>query len=98
MIRHQTPSREGGKAPDSDAVRSHLDAVLKSSQFRNSKRSASLLKFVVEEAVEGRAEQLKERVIGTEVFGRDLLYETAQDPIVRNAALEVRKRLAQYYM
>ena len=32
------------------------------------------------------------------MFGRETAYDTAQDPIVRNAAIEVRKRLAQYYM
>ena len=41
---------------------------------------------------------LKERSIGVNVFGREAAYDTAQDAIVRNAAVEVRKRLAQYYL
>jgi len=41
---------------------------------------------------------LKERSIGASVFGRDPAYDTAQDAVVRNAAVEVRKRLAQYYL
>jgi hypothetical protein len=32
------------------------------------------------------------------VFGRDPDYDTNQDAVVRNAAAEVRKRLAQYYL
>jgi hypothetical protein len=52
----------------------------------------------VEAAVEGHHDELKERTIGVSVFGRDAAYDTAQDAIVRNAAVEVRKRLAQYYM
>jgi hypothetical protein len=53
---------------------------------------------VVEAAVAGDQNSLKERCLGAAVFGRDTAYDTAQDPIVRNAAIEVRKRLAQYYM
>ena len=48
--------------------------------------------------VEGRHDTLKERNIGVGVFGRDAAYDTAQDAVVRNAAVEVRKRLAQYYL
>jgi len=36
-------------------------------------------------------------VIGAAIFGRDVDYDTNQDAVVRNAAAEVRKRLAQYY-
>ena len=36
--------------------------------------------------------------MGVAVFDRKAAYDTAQDAIVRNAAIEVRKRLAQYYM
>jgi hypothetical protein len=37
-----------------------------------------------------------ERQIGHEVFGREISYDTAADPVVRNAASETRKRLKQY--
>jgi len=53
---------------------------------------------VVEQASESRFESLKERTLGVEVFGRDPQYDTNQDPVVRAAAGEVRKRLAQYYL
>jgi hypothetical protein len=53
---------------------------------------------VVEAALGGDQNSLKERCIGAAVFGREMAYDTAQDPIVRNAAIEVRKRLAQYYL
>ena len=36
-------------------------------------------------------------MIGIEVFGRPADYDTAQDPVVRIRAADVRKRLAQYY-
>ena len=85
-------------AGDPADIRQQLERLLTSSQFRNSKRSQALLKYVVEEAAEGHYDRLKERTIGVQVFGREPTYDSNQDAIVRNAAVEVRKRLAQYYM
>lgn len=75
-----------------------LAKVLASPHFRNSKRSQSLLRYVVEAQLASEVNSLKERSIGAAVFSRDTAYDTAQDPIVRNAAIDVRKRLAQYYL
>jgi hypothetical protein len=80
------------------AVHAQLTKVLGSSHFRNSKRSHALLSYVVEATLGGDQQALKERCIGTAAFGRANSYDTAQDPVVRNAAIEVRKRLAQYYL
>lgn len=80
------------------AVQLQLAKVLASPHFRNSKRSQSLLRYVVEAQLANETNSLKERCIGAAVFSRDTAYDTAQDPIVRNAAIDVRKRLAQYYM
>jgi hypothetical protein len=65
--------------------------------FRNSKRFPSLLSYTVERALKGSTEPLKERTLGIEVFGRQPDYDTTQDPVVRMTAVEIRKRLAQYY-
>ena len=51
----------------------------------------------MKEALAGRAEGLKERTLGIEVFGKDPNYDTTEDPIVRVTAGEIRKRIAQYY-
>jgi hypothetical protein len=56
-----------------------------------------LLRRVVQCALDGHTENLKERTLGIEVFGRDADYDTNLDPVVRTAAGEVRKRIAQYY-
>src|SRR5262249_25835014 len=68
-----------------------------SASFRNSKRFPVFLRFTVEHALSSD-EPLKERTIGHEVFARDAAYDTAQDPVVRMTAAEVRKRLTQYYL
>jgi hypothetical protein len=82
---------------DPEAVRDQLKRILASSAFNASKRCHTLLSHVVEATLIGQRESLKERMLGVEVFHRDPAYDTASDPVVRMAAGEVRKRLAQYY-
>jgi len=52
---------------------------------------------VVERSLHGHSEPLKERTLGIEVFGRAPDYDTNLDPVVRTTAVEIRKRIAQYY-
>ena len=65
-----------------------LAEILKSVHFRGSKQSQQLLQYIVTQSLEGHVDRLKERIIGAEVFGRPVDYETNVDPIVR----EKRKR------
>ena len=78
-------------------IQLQLDRVLANVHFSNSKRFPSFLRFIVQEELEGRGDQLKERTLGIEVFSRDASYDTTSDPIVRVTAAEIRKRIAQYY-
>lgn len=55
------------------------------------------MQYCVDRVLAGESDSLKERTIGVEVFGRPDDYDTATDHIVRSAASEVRRRLAQYY-
>src|SRR3984957_5921093 len=80
-----------------EAVREQLQALIQDPAFRSSKRSVQFLRYVVERTLDGSADQIKERTIGIEVFGRDPSYDTNLDHVVRTAAIELRKRLAIYY-
>ncbi len=80
-----------------DEVRRALDDVLDSSHFRNSRRYPTLLRYLVEEALAGRVDDIKERTLGIEVFGRPADYDTNTDTAVRYTAGEIRKRLTLYY-
>src|SRR5260370_39393911 len=80
-----------------DQGAAHLGQVLESSYSRLSRRCSALLRFVVEQSLDNPGQHIKERTLGQAVFERDLGYDTNQDAVVRNAAAEVRKRLAQYY-
>ena len=51
-------------------VRRQLERVLESRGFARNERLSRFLRFLVERHLEGRDGQLKESVIGTEVFGR----------------------------
>jgi hypothetical protein len=94
-------SAEGEWRPGSEAekqqVRDQLKKLLASSHFLSSQRYPNLLRFVVEQTLEGQEGALKERLLGIEVFHRSPDYDTNQDPVVRLSAAEVRKRIALYY-
>jgi hypothetical protein len=85
-------------SPKPPQILEQLDRVLNSAPFRTSKRCSDLLRHVVNAACEGNLDFLKERTVGIAVFDRDPEYDTNQDPVVRNTAGQVRKRLAQYYL
>ena len=91
---------EFGATPEltADMVRAQLDLLVRDPVFRSSKRSVAFLSYVVERTLSGNADQIKERSIGIEVFGRDPAYDTNVDHVVRTAAAELRKRLATYYV
>lgn len=86
-----------GVQPTAEMIRVQLDLLIRDEVFRSSKRSVAFLKYVVEQTLNGSADQIKERTIGVEVFARKPSYDTNLDHIVRTAATELRKRLAIYY-
>ena len=88
-----TPSSEAER----NAVHQQLEKLLATPLFNSSKRYPSFLRFVVARVLSGQTDQLKERILGVEIFGRPADYDTNTDPIVRVTAAEIRKRIEQYY-
>ena len=86
-----------GREVTAESVRAQTERVLADPVFQSSQRSSKMLRFIVDRTLNGRTDELKERIIGIEVFGRASDYDTANDPTVRVAAKEVRKRLEKYY-
>jgi len=85
-------------SPDAQAaVKEQLERLLASPYFSHSKRFPNFLRFVVQHTLAGEADDIKERTLGIEIFGKEPDYDTAADPIVRVTAAEIRKRVAQYY-
>src|SRR5215472_3498064 len=79
-------------------IRSELRNILASEAFKGGRRAQDFLELVVEHALAGRVDRLRERMLGVEMFGRPVDYDTANDAVVRVKASEVRRRLAQYYL
>ena len=86
-------------APDAqpDAVRKELARLIASPVFKDSDRLIRFLSFVVTETLAGRAANLKESIIGMEVFDREAGYDPKADPIVRVQARRLRAKLESHY-
>ena len=80
-----------------EEIRQHLDMILAGDEFCSSRRSSELLRHIVERALTGDLESLKERLLGVEIFHRRSDYDTSTDAIVRVTASDVRRRLANFY-
>ncbi|MFN0104826.1 MAG: tetratricopeptide repeat protein [Bryobacteraceae bacterium] len=86
-----------GPTQEPEAVRAHLETILASGEFTGSPRLAKFLTFVVETALAGDGEQIKESLIAVEVYGRRPDYNPQIDSTVRVEAGRLRARLRQYY-
>src|ERR1700687_4667953 len=82
---------------DIASLQLHLKELIDGAAFKGSHRSGQFLRYIVEQAIAGHFESLKERVIGVEMFGRSPSYDTGDDAIVRVTASDVRRRLLEHY-
>jgi hypothetical protein len=96
-LREAEIARIASSPHDLAELRRHLEEIIREKAFKGSSRSAQFLRYVVEQALAGHFESLKERIIGIELFGRSPSYDTSEDAIVRVTASDVRKRLLQHY-
>jgi hypothetical protein len=71
--------------------------LISSSTFARSRRLIKLLEFTIDAAVDGRAQDIKEYTIGTEVYARGPDFDPRADGIVRVEANRLRQKLAEYY-
>jgi hypothetical protein len=78
--------------------REALESLCESVAFRTSPKSCEFLRHVVHHALKGDTDELKERLIGMSLLGRDAAYDTGSDAGVRVRANDVRKRLTAYNM
>lgn len=82
---------------DRDGILQQLERVISSSVFRRAERSTALLRFIVEQTLQGHADRLKEYTLGAEGLGRGDSFDPRADPVVRAEASRLRARLDQYY-
>jgi hypothetical protein len=60
----------GSRTPGADAVKAQLDRILASGSFSKSERLSGFLNFVVQEALRGEGDSLKESVIARELYAK----------------------------
>ena len=84
-------------APSLEEVSGQLERILASSLFSGSERSATFLRFCVEQSLSGNLDGIKESTLGVAVFGRAPDYDPKADAIVRVHARRVREKLEVYY-
>jgi serine/threonine-protein kinase len=85
-------------SPDTDLpVRQQLERLLASATFQQSDRLKRFLTFIVLEAINGHRDELKEYVIGVQVFGKEESFDPRTDPIVRVQARRLRAKLVHHY-
>jgi TolB-like protein len=90
-------SPDEADALDPALVRAALERVLASPAFAGAGRLSRFLRFTVEQALEGRADRVKEYVLGVEVFDRSDGFDPRLDSIVRVEARRLRAKLTEYY-
>ena len=92
------PQRRMATAPgNGQSPREELERVLSSACFARSEGLSRLLRFLVERQLEGRESELKESLIGVEVYGRRPDYDPKLDSTVRSEVARLRARLSKYY-
>lgn len=74
-----------------------VDRIVATSPFEKATRLQALLRFIVEEAIEGKADELSESNIGQQVFGKGPEYSPLTDSSVRVQARQLRLKLHEYF-
>jgi serine/threonine-protein kinase len=82
---------------DAGEIRRQTERVLSSRTFTASGRMSRFLRFAVERTLEGRGGELKEYLLGVEIFDREESFDPRVDPIVRVEARRLRSKLKSFY-
>ncbi|MGA2537841.1 MAG: hypothetical protein ABSF53_17630 [Terracidiphilus sp.] len=74
-----------------------IERILATAPFQKSSKLPSLLAYLAEHSIRGKAENLNERQIGIAVFGKPVDYSTVEDSAVRVHVRQLRLRLHEYF-
>jgi serine/threonine-protein kinase len=78
-------------------VRQQVEKIVAHGLFARSERMGRFLRLAVERSLEGKSDELKEYLLGLEVFDRKSSFDPRMDPIVRVEARRLRSKLKAYY-
>ena len=69
--------------PTTELIRAQLEKILASEAFAESERLRRFLRFTVDLTLEGRGGEIKEYLLGVEVFDRGESFDPRTDAVVR---------------
>lgn len=84
-------------ASERETIRTCLLRIHAHALFSQAVRQQSLLQFIVDEALAGRAHLLKGYTLGVGVFGKGADFDPLTDSIVRVEVARLRSKLVEYY-
>jgi TolB-like protein len=88
---------KGMSPPERSAINDQLARLLASGALAGSEQLKRFLSYTTERALAGDGGNVKEYLLGVEVFGRSDSYDPRIDPIVRVQARRLRAKLDEYY-
>ncbi|WP_217353369.1 tetratricopeptide repeat protein [Ruegeria arenilitoris] len=91
-----SPLNESG-SPAAKDIRAALQRLIRSSTFTGSQRLQDFLVYVVEESLNGRADDIRAKTIAMDVYGGTLSEMSRRENVVRVDAGRLRRKLAEYY-
>ena len=80
-----------------DRVMAHLKMILASTQFSTGQRVSQFLRYVVEQALNGQPENIKQYTIAVEALGYEGDFDPLSNPAIRILARRLRRALDGYY-
>ncbi len=80
-----------------ESLQTQIQHILQSKAFRTSEVQRNLLSYLAEKSIAGTADNLKEYIVGLDVFGKPASYDPRQESTVRMHVGRLRQKLAEYY-
>jgi hypothetical protein len=80
-----------------ESLQTQTQRILQSKAFRTSEVQRNLLSYLAEKSIAGTSDNLKEYIVGLDVFGKPASYDPRQESTVRMHVGRLRQKLAEYY-
>jgi hypothetical protein len=80
-----------------ESLQTQIQRIVQSKAFRTSEVQRNLLNYLAEKSIAGTADNLKEYIVGLDVFGKPASYDPRQESTVRMHVGRLRQKLAEYY-
>ena len=87
----------GVDAPSAESIKAQLVRVVASRTFAHAAVLRRFIEHIVDSALDGKTDELKEYALGVDVFGRGQSFDPRVDTIVRVQARRLRAKLDEYY-